>query len=235
MTNLYNLETNDSSLVKIPSNFIISSEDEYQALLLLNDDLSKYQLRVDKPNIKVYYKYEKCLDSNKNERELAKHYTIATFNYSADKLYKSLCDYQTRIKYDDFYSNGKLINETQISENIIMQKLYLYLKLSFFMSDRDFVVSKKIYKNYFNKKDCYLIYIKSIEEESVPEVYRVVRGEFINRSAFIEPIDENKCKIYLENYMDMRLAIGNSLMGTQGSDGQCEWVEKVNKFMEENY
>ena len=47
------------------------------------------------------------------------------------------------------------------------------------ISNRDFTVRKKIWKDYNNKKGCYLIHLKSVKNEAYPEQRNPVRGNFI--------------------------------------------------------
>lgn len=98
--------------------------------------------------------------------------------------------------------------------------------MPFMFSDRDFIIRKKIWKNYNNKENCFLINIKSIDHSDYPPTDNIVRGKFVNRSAYICPDGDRNCKFYLAACCDVKVPIGVSLTKSKGSDSLIEWVEK---------
>ena len=58
-----------------------------------------------------------------------------------EKVFKFMTDFNIRKSVEPLYKDGKLISETKGNPEIYIA--YLYLKMGFMMSDRDFVVQKK--------------------------------------------------------------------------------------------
>ena len=149
---------------------------------------------------------------------------------NSSKFVNYLNDINFRKEFDNLYQNGKIIQEIKDENNEIKSMdIYLYLKMPFFYTDRDFVVRKKIWKDYDNKKGCYLIHMKSVKINEYPEKTKPVRGEFIIRTGYICPIegDENKCKLYLVTSFDIKMSAPIVLLRSLGSDGQKKWAEQL--------
>ena len=129
-----------------------------------------------------------------------------------------------------------LISEKNIINNIKVKDLYFYMKMPIFFTDRDFVVRRKVWEDYDNKKGCYLLHMKSIENKDYPKKQNPIRGKFIIRTGYICPHDDGegeKCKLYLVTCIDMKMNFGSSMVIKKASDGQRQWVvnliQNINK------
>ena len=126
------------------------------------------------------------------------------------------------------YKQGKILEEkTDEENNIRIIDGYYYMKMPFMLTDRDFVTRKKIWSDHNNKKDHYLIHIKSIEHPDYPPKDKPVRGKFTNRSAYICPYEDGKSKFYLATCFDMKMNISVSIIKNKGSEGQRKWLEDL--------
>ena len=220
-----------STDIIITDNYSTDDEDEYNAINLLNEDKNEgneygWVLSVNKDNMKIYYKLIKILDEQDKENDNIVFSVEATIDYSSDKISNYINDFNFRKEFDTLYNQGKILEDKNESENLKIFELYLYMKMPFVFSDRDFVVRKKIWSNHNNKKDCTLIHIKSIENSEYPPKDKPVRGLFINRAAYICPIDNGQSKLYLSTCFDMKMNVSPSMMKQKGSEGQGQWVHK---------
>ena len=220
-----------STDIIITDNYSTDDEDEYNAINLLNEDKNEgnengWVLSVNKDNMKVYYKIIKIMDDQDKEIDNIVFSVEATINCSSDKINNYINDFNFRKEFDMLYSQGKILEEKNEGENLKIFELYLYMKMPFVFTDRDFVVRKKIWSNHNNKKDYTLIHIKSIENSEYPPKDKPVRGSFINRAAYICPTDNGESKFYLSTCLDMKMNVSPSMMKQKGSEGQGQWVEK---------
>lgn len=216
----------------ITENYSTDDEDEFNAVNLLNEDRNEgneygWTLAIEKDKTKIYYKIIKINDDNGKEIDSIVFYVESTIDFSSTKVNQYVNDFEFRKEFDSLYEKGKIISDKN-EEGIKIIDLYLYLKMPFVFTDRDFVVRKKIWNNYNNQKDSFLIHIKSIDDydSEYPPKDKPVRGIFVNRAAYICPIDDGHSKFYLYTCFDMKMNVGVSMMKQKGSEGQGQWVDK---------
>ena len=219
-------------------NYSTNDEDEFAAINLLNEDRNEgndldWVLSVTKDNIKIYYKQIRLKNEENKNFDTLIFYVEAILDIPSYKVNEYINDINFRKEFDSLYNQVKVLSENEDeSYNLKIIDLYFYMKMPVFISDRDFVVRKKIWNEYNNKKGCYLIHLKSIENSEYPPKQKPVRGKFINRAAYICPyMDEEreKCKLYLASCFDMKMSFGVSMMKSKGSEGQGKWVEELIK------
>lgn len=229
----YKIISNLNDIITFSENYSTDDEDEYDALQLLNENREEgneygWILSINKEKMKIYYKIVKLKDEKGKDVDSLFFYAESIINYPANKVNQYINDFNFRKEFDEMYKKGKILNEKTIEENNLkIIEGYYYMKMPFMFTDRDFVTRKKIWSDYNNRKNCFLINIKSIEHSDYPEKDKPVRGKFINRSAYICPDGDDKCKLYLCTCFDMKINIGVSMMKTKGSEGQGQWIEKL--------
>ena len=214
--------------VKVLPGYSTDDEDEFNAIQFLNEDLSKWKLQIDKPEEKVYSKLYKIINDEGKEDDNIMFYVVGTINFPASEVIRQLHTYELRAKWEKSLEKGKLIKEEDLGNDIKITDYYSYLKMPFIFSDRDMVLRKKVWYNY-QKKDCCLSQIHSIEHPDYPPKEKPVRAIFENRGNYVEPLDENKCKFYLASKFDMKMSVGASMMEGKGSEGQLKWFKEFVK------
>lgn len=225
----YPINTTPNSVVSLPENYSTDDEDEFNAIKILNDDLSAWKLYTDKEDIKVWFKSFPTKDEKGEDTEGVIGYTEATLNFPASKLITSLNDFNFRTDTDEQYKKGKLISENTIDGNIKVFDLYLYMKMPFIFSDRDFVVQKKCWLDYNGNKDHALYYMHSIENSEYPPKDKPVRGTYVNRSGYVKPLGDNQCKLNVVTCMDIKLNVGVERMSKSGAEMQEGWIKALKK------
>ena len=105
--------------------------------------------------------------------------------------------------------------------------------MPYFLTDRDFTTRKKIWKDYNNKKECYLMHMKSVKIEGYPEKSKPIRGNFIIRAGYICPYndgeEEEKCKFSFVTCFDMKLTFPLALIKNESIKEQRIWAEDLIK------
>jgi len=218
--------------VKVPPGYSTDDEDEFNAIQILNQDLSSWKKKVDKNNIIVYYKLYKTRNEKGEENDNGMFYCDVTFDFPASKINRQLNNYEVRKKWDKSLDKGKFINEENLGNGIIISDYYSYIKMPFIFDDRDMVVRKKRWENYQGETDCVLCQVHSINHPDYPPKKKPVRAEMENRAEYIKPIDANKCKFYFVSKFDMKLSVPSSMMESKGSEGQEKWVKEFIKGLE---
>ena len=208
--------------------------DEQSALDFLNIDKSAWTVNEQNDEYKLTYasiQMENPLTKTKEEK--LSFCIEVTLKYPVEKVIKCLNDLNVRKEFDSLYKDGKLISETKGNPDIYIY--YLLLKMGFVFSNRDFVVQKKVWKDYNNKKDNYLINVKSFNHSDYPEKSDPVRGVFLNRAAFIQPGNEAETKFTLCNCIDMKiLNVGTFMAVSKGSSGMKNWLNSLKGFLAKN-
>ena len=139
-----------------------------------------------------------------------------------------------RKTFDTLYAEWKLVSEKK--ENPEVYIYYLLLKMGFVFSNRDFVIQKKVWKDYQGKKDHYLFHISSINHPDYPEKSDPVRGVFLNRAAYITPgKNENETLLTLCNCIDMKMInVGTFMAVSKGVDGMKKWITRFKETLEKH-
>ena len=225
----YPITSTPNSVVALPENYSTDDEDEFNAIKILNEDLSVWKLYADKDDIKVWFKSFPTKDEKGEDTEGVIGYTEATINCPASKLITSLNDFNFRTDTDEQYKKGKLISENTIDGNIKEMILYLYMKMPFIFSDRDFVVQKKCWLDYNGNKDHALFYMHSVENSEYPPKDKPVRGTYVNRSGYVKALGDNQCKINVVTCMDIKLNVGVERMSKSGAEMQEKWIKALRK------
>ena len=225
----YPITNTPNSVVALPENYSTDDEDEFNAIKILNEDLSAWKLYTDKNDVKVWFKSFPTKDEKGEDTEGVIGYTEATINCPASKLITSLNDFNFRTDTDEQYKKGKLISENTIDGNIKEMILYLYMKMPFIFSDRDFVVQKKCWLDYNGNKDHALFYMHSVENSEYPPKDKPVRGTYVNRSGYVKALGDNQCKINVVTCMDIKLNVGVERMSKSGAEMQENWIKALRK------
>ena len=101
--------------------------------------------------------------------------------------------------------------------------------MGFVFSNRDFVVQKKVWKDYRGNKDHCLIHLASINLPEYPEKSDPVRGVFLNRAAYLEPANNGQeTKLTLCNCIDMKIInVGSYVAISKGTGGMKKWLNQL--------
>jgi len=218
--------TEFSGPVALPPNYSTDDEDEFNAIQILNQDISGWKLQYNKDNIKVYSKLYKMTNEKGKEVDNIMFYTDVTINHSAAEVNKQLHTYSLREKWEKSLKKGKLLKEEDLPNNLHVIDYYAYIKMPFIFADRDMVLRQKTWNDYQGEKDCSLTHLKSIEHPDYPEKEKPVRAIYENRGEYVKPINDNQCKLYLITKFDMKMNAPISMMEGKGSEGQAKWVKE---------
>ena len=211
--------------IKLPENYSTDDEDEFNAIQMINDDISTWKLQIDKPNYKIYSKPFKTKNEKGEEGESRMFYLSATIDSPASEINKQINTFELRKKWEESLKKGKLIKEEDLGNGIKITDFYGYIKMPIIFADRDMVVRKKIWENYNGEKDCCLNEIHSIEHPDFPAKEKPVRAILLNKSKYIKPIDINRTKFYYVSKLDMKINASNSIMESKGAEGTEKWFK----------
>ena len=213
-------------MVTIPQNYSTDDEDEFNALKVLNEDLSSWKKYIDKDGLKLYFKPFPVKDEKGNDAESVISFLDGILDFPASLVISKLNDYNFRKIVDDNYKKGKLLKE-KTEGNIKIMEMYLYMKMPFIFSDRDFVVQKKCWLDYNGNKDHALFHLHSIENPEYPAKEKPVRGIYINRSGYVKPLGDNQCELNIVTAMDIKMSLGVSAMSKSGAEKQEKWFKDL--------
>ena len=216
------------NIVSVPENYSTDDEEEMIAINTLNEDISSWKKYTDKDGIKLYFKPYPVKDEEGKDVESVIAYCEAILDFPASKVISIMNDFEFRRNYDDQYKKGNLISE-RIEGNIKYMEMYLFLKMPFIFSDRDFVVRKKCWLDYNGNKDHALFYLHSIENPEYPPKKKLVRGNYENRSGYIKPLGDNQCQLNTVTAMDVKMSLGVSTMSKNGAEMQEKWIKNLRK------
>ena len=209
--------------IKLPEGYSTDDIDEFNAIQNINDDLSNWKLRIEKPNYKIYSKPFTTKDQGNESRMF---YLDATIDCPASEVNRQLNSFDLRKKWEDsLKKKGKLIKEEDLGNGIKIIYYYGFIKMSFLFSDRDMVVRKKIWENYNGEKDCCLNELHSIENPDYPAKDDPVRATLENKSKFVQPLGQNKTKFYYVNKFDLKVSVSASMMEGKGADSTEKWFK----------
>ena len=216
------------NIVSLPENYGTDDEDEMIAINTLNEDISSWKKYTDKDGIKLYFKPYPVKDEEGKDVESVIGYCEAILDFPASKVISKMNDFEFRKNVDDQYKKGNLISE-RMEGNIKYMDMYLFMKMPFIFSDRDFVVRKKCWLDYNGNKDHALFYLHSIDNPEYPPKKKLVRGNYANRSGYIKPLGDNQCQLNVVTAMDVKMSLGVSTMSKNGAEMQEKWIKNLRK------
>jgi len=209
--------------IKLPEGYSTDDIDEFNAIQTINDDLSNWKLRVEKPNYKIYSKPFTTKEEGNDSRMF---YLDATIDCPASEVNRQLNSFDLRMKWEDsLKKKGKLIKEEDLGNGIKIIDYYGFIKMPIIFSDRDMVVRKKIWENYNGEKDCCLNELHSIENPDYPAKDDPVRATLENKSKFVQPLGPNQTKFYYVNKFDLKVSVSASMMEGKGADSTEKWFK----------
>ena len=218
---LKNIETND--------------KEEKACLGFLTLDKTKWDIREEKDDYKLSYGTIQMENPLTNSPEEKICFCLeVTLKKPVETVFKCLNDMDIRKTFDTLYADGKLISEKK--ENPEVYEFYLFLKMGFVFSNRDFVVRKKIWKDYRGNKNHHLIHIASIDHPDYPEKNDPVRGVFLNRAAYLRPgNNEQETLLTLCNCIEMKMInVGSFMAVSKGAEGIKKWHDQLLQTLEKH-
>jgi hypothetical protein len=230
----YKIKTNENNVISLPENYSTDDNDEFVAVQTINEDLSSWKKYTEKDEMKIYFKPYPVKDEKGNDAMSVIGYVEATLNFPASKVIEKVNDFNFRKEIDSVYEKGKLLSEKMSDNNIKIMEIYLFMKMPFIFSDRDFVVQKKCWLDYNGQKDHALFYIHSIEHPEYPAKDKPVRGTYENRSGYIKPLGPNQSQINVCTAMDIKMSLGVDTMSKNGAEMQEKWIKKLREGLAKN-
>ena len=218
--------------VKIPPGYTTDDEDEYNAIQILNQDLSSWKKQIDKNNIIVYSKLYKIKDDKGEDVDNVMFYSEVTIDFPASEVNRQLHTFELRKKWEKSLEKGKLIKEENLGNGVKIIDYYSYIKMPFIFADRDMVLRKKLWENYQGEADCTLNETHDTTHPDYPPKEKPVRASMEHRGEYVKPIDANRCKLYFVTKFDMKLSVSASMMEGKGSEGQEKWIKEFIKQCE---
>lgn len=202
-------------------------DDEKKAIEFLLMDKTNWESTVEEKNYKIKCQVLKMKNPiNDKEEEKLCFLTEATIDKDAKSVVDLLDDFGSRKKFDTLYDDTgdedkkfKLLKKEDVGADHTRYELYLYLKMPFVFSDRDFCVRRDVWRNYGGVKDACLIHFISYNNPAYPEKSKPVRGIFYNRACYIKPLGD-KCQFTLVNCIDMTMPdVGFKISKSKGTSG----------------
>ena len=212
--------------IKIPEGYSTNDVDEYNAIQMINDNLSTWKLLINKPDYKIYTKPFKTYNEKGKEKESRMFYLDATINCPASEVNRQINTFELRKEWEDSLKKGQLINKEDLGNGIKTIDYYGYIKMPIIFADRDIVVRKKIWENYGGEKDCCLNELHSIELPEFPAKTRPLRARLENKSKYIKPINSHMTKFYYVNKFDLKLDLKGDVMESKGADKTEKWFKQ---------
>jgi hypothetical protein len=216
-------------------NIEASDKDEKACLGFLTHDKTNWEIKEKTDEYKLSYGTINMENPLTNAPEETICFCLeVTLKKPVETVLKCLNDYNIRKTFDTLYNDGKLISEKL--ENPEVYVYYLFLKMGFVFSNRDFVVQKKLWKDYKGNKDHHLIHIASINHPDYPEKSDPVRGVFLNRAAYLTPgKNEKETSMTLCNCINMKMInVGSFMAVSKGTDGMKKWLAKFKETLEKH-
>ena len=209
-----------------------TDKDEKACLGFLTLDKTKWEVKDKADDYKISYgtiQMENPL-TNSPEEKICFCLEI-TLKKPVETVLKCLNDFNIRKTFDTLYAEGKLVSEKKEDPEVYIY--YLLLKMGFVFSNRDFVVQKKVWKDYKGNKGHHLIHICSTNHSDYPEKSNPVRGVFLNRACYLVPgSNEGETFMTLCNCINMRMInVGSFMAISKGVDGMKKWVAQFKNVL----
>ena len=222
----YTIYTNPNNLVYIPeaNEYHTNDKDLKQLIDLMNEPMTKefgYSNVVDDANCKVYKKMVegfpviliKC---------------IAKIPYNKDIIFNAIADLNIRKQWDSVFSELKVVNHE--GENGA-EILYMIVKSPvLFISDREFVQQRKMWKNFPTDRS-HILHFISLESPSCPINKKYVRAETIISGYYMQddPEEPGHSILGVLSQTDLKGNIPHFLVNKFAPKASKGWVKSLIK------
>ena len=176
----YLIKTNENSFIHITDPNFGTNDKDLMCLIELMNELpikeNGYSKIIEEENRKVYKKHREGFDII-----LIKCY--AKIPYNKDVIFEAIANLEVRKKWDTVFSDLRVVNHN--GENGA-EILYMIIKSPvFFISDRDFIQQRKVWKN-FPTEHSHILHFISVETPECPINKKCVRAETIISGYYIQ-------------------------------------------------
>ena len=225
----YCISTVQNNLIYFPDNgnFYTNDKDLKQLIDLFNEPNTKdfgYSNVIDEDNCKVYKRMVegfpviliKCL---------------AHIPYTKDVVFEAIANLDIRKQWDSVFSELKVVNHE--GENGA-EILFMIVKSPvFFISNRDFVQQRKMWKNFPTEKS-HILHFISVENHECPPSKKNVRAETIISGYYMQDDPDNPEKSILGvlSQTDLKGNIPHVLVNKFAPKSSKNWVKSLIKGCE---
>ena len=225
----YCISTVQNNLIYFPENgnFYTNDKDLKQLIDLFNEPNTKdfgYTNVIDEDNCKVYKRMVegfpviliKCL---------------AHIPYTKDVVFEAIANLEIRKQWDSVFSELKVVNHE--GENGA-EILFMIVKSPvFFISNRDFVQQRKMWKNFPTGKS-HILHFISVENHECPPSKKNVRAETIISGYYMQDDPDNPEKSILGvlSQTDLKGNIPHVLVNKFAPKSSKNWVKSLIKGCE---
>ena len=222
----YHINTNQSDLIYIPEiNYGTDDYDLKNFVDIMNEKPLKkngYSNVIDEPDTKIYKKMTEGVPVI-----LIK--SICKIPYDKQVIFNAISDLNIRKKWDSVFSELKVVNHD--GENGA-EILYMIIKSpSVFVSDRDFVQQRKMWKN-FPDEHSHILHFISVENKDCPIKKKLVRAETVISGYFIKDDEErgpNHSILGIISQTDIKGNIPTWLVNKFAPKSSKGWVKSLYK------
>lgn len=218
----YYLKSTAKSLIQLEDGFGTDDGDLKHLIELMNDEPTKekgYKEVVNEKNSRIYKKlFPGC--------DIILIKSICSIPYPKEIIYEAIANISIRKSWDSVFSELKVVaNDGENGAEI----LYMTLKSPAFVSDRDFVQQRKIWKNFPNDKS-HILHFKSVNHPKCPRNKKYVRAETIISGYYIQDKGNGKDSILgIISQTDVRGAIPIWLVNKVAPKASKGWVSSLLK------
>ena len=219
----YYLSSTPKSLIQIEGTIGTDDYDLNHFMTIMNEEPIKekgYKSVINEPNTQIYKKLVPGCDVI-----LIKSY--CKIPYSKDVIFEAIADINIRKAWDSVFSELTIVgNDGENGSEV----LYLSLKSpSVFVTDRDFVQQRKIWKNFPTKKS-HMLHFKSIEHPKCPRKKKYVRAETIISGYYIQDAENGNGSILgIISQTDVKGSIPIFLVNKVAPKASKGWVQSLLK------
>ena len=228
-TYTYCISTVPNNLIYFPNigDYYTNDKDLKQLIDLFNEPNTKdfgYSRVIDEENCKVY-------------KRMVEGYPVilikclAQMPYSKDIVFEAIANLEIRKQWDEVFSELKVVNyEGENGAEI----LFMIIKSPvFFISNREFVQQRKMWKNFPTDKS-HILHFISVENHECPVSKKNVRAETIISGYYMQdvPNDPEKCILGVLSQTDLKGNIPHYLVNKFAPKSSKNWVKSLYKGCE---
>ena len=153
---------------------------------------------------------------------------IAKLPYNKDVVFEAIADLEIRKQWDSVFSELKVVNYK--GENGA-EILFMIIKSPiFFISNREFVQQRKMWKNFPTKKS-HILHFISVESDECPPSKKNVRAETIISGYYMQddPEEPDSCILGVLSQTDLKGNIPHVLVNQFAPKSSKNWVKSLYK------
>ena len=154
--------------------------------------------------------------------------------FPISKIREVLGDTVGMDKWDKTFKKHEVIQKYPIENGMEKEIDYLYIKMPVFMTDREVVQEKRVWREYNGNPQNMLICQRSTTNSKYPVKEKPIRAEMIVGGVYLKELSPQETLIILVKNFDLKITTGKDIVDKAAPSAAKDFFSNLAKYLEKN-